>query len=77
MPTFKTFDGFRLEVRSREHNPPHFHILGPDHHALVDIQTLQVIEGTCSRKMLAETVAWAADKTEALMTEWRRLNERD
>ncbi|MCJ2036408.1 DUF4160 domain-containing protein [Methylobacterium sp. J-068] len=77
MPTFQNFDSFRLEVRSRDHNPPHFHIVGPDHHALVNIQTLQVMEGTLTRKMLAEAVTWAAENTDALMNEWRRLNERD
>ncbi len=76
MPTFKQFDSFKLEVRSREHNPPHFHILNGDFHALVDIKTLQVIEGTYNRKALAEAVAWAADHTDALLTEWKRLNER-
>ncbi|WP_279358620.1 DUF4160 domain-containing protein [Methylobacterium indicum] len=77
MPTFHRFDGFRIEVRSRDHNPPHFHMIGPDFHALVDIRTLQVIEGTYTRPALAETLAWAAGRTEALLAEWRRLNERD
>jgi hypothetical protein len=77
VPTFKRFDGFKIDLRSRDHNPPHFHMIGPDFHALIDIQTLRVIEGTYERKALAEAVAWAADQTEALMTEWRRLNERD
>lgn len=77
MPTYKRFDNFKIDMRSRDHNPPHFHMIGPDFHALVDIQTLQVIEGTYERKALAEAVTWAADQTEALMTEWRRLNERD
>lgn len=77
MPTFHRFDSFRIDVRSRDHNPPHFHMISPDHHALVDIQTLQVIEGTYTRKMLAEAIEWAAGQTEPLMAEWRRLNERD
>ncbi len=77
MPTFKEFDSFRLEARSRDHNPPHFHIVGSDHHALVSIQTLQIIRGTCGRKMLAVAVTWAAENTDALMNEWIRLNERD
>ena len=76
VPTFHRFDGFRIEVRSRDHSPPHFHMIGPDFHALVDIRTLQVIEGTYSRRALAEVVDWASVRTEALMVEWRRLNER-
>lgn len=77
MPTFKRFHGFRVEVRSRDHAPPHFHLIGPDFHALVDIRTLQVIEGTYSRIALAEVLAWAADHNDALLAEWSRLNERD
>ncbi|KNY22885.1 DUF4160 domain-containing protein [Methylobacterium sp. ARG-1] len=76
MPTFHRFDGFRIEVRSRDHSPPHFHMIGPDFHALVDIRTLQVIQGTYSRKALAMVVDWASLHIEALMIEWRRLNER-
>ncbi|EAS2265026.1 DUF4160 domain-containing protein, partial [Salmonella enterica] len=57
-------------------SPPHFHMIGPDFHALVDIRTLQVIQGTYSRKALAVVVDWASVHTEALMIEWRRLNER-
>lgn len=76
MPTFHRFDGFKMEVRSRDHNPPHFHMIGPDFHALIDIRTLQVIEGTYTRRALAEARAWAAGETETLMAEWRRLNER-
>lgn len=77
MPTFHRFDGFRIDLRSRDHNPPHFHLIGPDFHALIAIRTLEVLEGTYSRRALAEAVAWAAGRTDELMTEWMRLNERD
>ncbi|WP_093569956.1 DUF4160 domain-containing protein [Methylobacterium sp. 174MFSha1.1] len=77
MPTFHRFASFRIDVRSRDHNPPHFHIIGPDFHALVDIRTLPVIEGTYTRSALAEALAWAAGRTEALLAEWSRPNERD
>ncbi|MCJ2012579.1 DUF4160 domain-containing protein [Methylobacterium sp. J-076] len=77
MPTVHRCDGFRIDIRSRDHNPPHFHMIGPDFHALVSIRTLEVLEGTYTRKALAEAVAWAGQRTDALMSEWRRLNERD
>ncbi|WP_409567604.1 DUF4160 domain-containing protein [Methylobacterium sp. J-030] len=73
---FYCFDGFRIEVRSRAHSPPHFHMIGSDFHALIDLRTLQVIRGTYTRRSLAEVVAWASGQTEALMAEWRRPNER-
>lgn len=76
MPTFHRFAGFRIEVRARDHSPPHFHMIGPDFHALIDIRTLKVLQGTYTRKALAEVIAWASGQTGALMQEWRRLNER-
>lgn len=76
MPTYHRFDGLRIEVRSRDHGPPRFPVIGPDFHALIDIRSSQVIQGTYTRKPLAEVVAWASGRSEALMREWRRLNER-
>ena len=77
MPTFKRFHAFRVDVRSRDHAPPHFHVIGPDFHAVVGILDLQVQRGTISRKAYAEVIEWAAANTAPLMAEWRRLNERD
>jgi hypothetical protein len=77
VPTFHRFSGFRLDVRSRDHAPPHFHVIGPDFHVLIGIRDLQVIGGTIPRKAYAEAVAWAADHIDDLLAEWCRLNERD
>ena len=77
MPTYKVFDAFRVEVRSRDHAPPHFHVVGPEVHALIKIKDLQVLRGTISRKAYVEVVAWAEAREDELMAEWRRLNERD
>lgn len=77
VPRFKAFGAYQIDVRSRDHNPPHFHLIGPDFHALVDIQTLQVIAGTYKAKPLAEAIAWAADHEAELLAEWAHLNERD
>jgi hypothetical protein len=35
------------------------------------------MRGTITRRVLAEVVAWASGRTDELMAEWRRLNERD
>ena len=79
MPTFKRFNGFQIDVRSRDHNPPHFHLVDPDHECLVDLRTLQVMCGSYSRKVLAAAIAWVSegDNIDDLLKEWSRLNERD
>lgn len=77
VPTYHEFDSFRVEVRSRDHNPPHFHAVGPDFHALIGIRDLQIIRGEISRKAYAEVVAWASGREAELLDEWNRLNARD
>ena len=59
--------------------PPHFHLRGPDSRASVDMVTLEVIAGKASKKDLAEVKEWAAkpENLALLVSEWRRLNERE
>ena len=62
-----------------DHNPPHFHLRGPNSKALINIVTLEVMAGKVSKTDLAEVRAWAAkpENLALLVAEWRRLNERE
>ena len=77
MPKFHQFDGYRVDVRSRDHNPPHFHAIGPDFHALIRIDTFEVMRGEVPRQVFKEVVGWAIGRRDDLLAEWRRLNERE
>lgn len=44
----------KIYIYPGDHNPPHFHLRGPDSRALVEIVTLKVIAGKASRKDLEE-----------------------
>ena len=77
MPIFHQFDGFRLDVRSRDHNPPHFHVIGADFHATIRIDTLEIMRGRIPNKVFREVADWASGRRDSLLAEWRRLNERD
>lgn len=63
-----------LEVRGRDHNPPHVHVIGPDFAAQVDIKTLAVIEGGMPRAIAKLALTWAEANRERLIAEWNRLN---
>lgn len=69
----------KIYIYPGDHNPPHFHLKGPDSRALVEIVTLEVIAGKASRKDLEEVREWARkeEKLMLLVSEWRRLNERE
>ena len=69
----------KIYIYPADHNPPHFHLRGPNSRALVDIVSLEVIAGKASRKDLAEVRQWAEkpENLAVLVSEWRRLNERE
>lgn len=45
MPTISSFYGILIQMFWGGHAPPHFHALYAEHEALINIQTLGVIEG--------------------------------
>jgi hypothetical protein len=45
MPTIASFYGILIQIFWREHGPPHFHALYAEHEALIDIRTLEVMQG--------------------------------
>lgn len=56
-----------------DHPPPHFHVLGRDGAAQVEIETLEVI-ATSGRIDLREALAWAAEHRDELRAHWTRLS---
>jgi len=70
MPTISQFFGIVIQMFWREHAPPHFHALYGEHEALIDIQTLVVIQGSLPRRALSLTIEWASAHREELMEDW-------
>jgi hypothetical protein len=61
MPTISAFYGILIQIFWRDHGPPHFHALCAEHEALIDIRTLEVIEGSLPRRALALVLEWASE----------------
>jgi Domain of unknown function (DUF4160) len=76
MPTLQRFGSVSVRVYADDHRPPHFHIVGPDFHALVRISDLTVIAGEARPTQIAEALAWAETHREMLALRWAELNER-
>lgn len=54
-----------------DHNPPHFHARYGGQRALVVIDTLAVLEGRLSPRVLGLVTEWAALHREELREDWR------
>lgn len=74
MPTLKRFGRWRVNVYGPgDHNPPHFHVAGPDHDMLVDAATLRVIHGD-PRLIPPEVMEWAGENKDAIVAMFKALN---
>jgi hypothetical protein len=76
MPTIVTIGNIRIRMFADDHNPPHFHVLTPDHEALVLISDFTVLRGSIDRRSYEIALRWASENRELLDNEWQRLNER-
>lgn len=69
------FEIFRIIIRMfyNEHNPPHFHAYYNDFKAEIDIQSLEILKGYLSKRIVALTVEWALDHRSELMNDWNLM----
>lgn len=65
-----------IRVYANDHLPPHFHVIGPDDEALVEIATQAVWAGALPRRHQREVVAWIAANIATIAAEWNRINPR-
>lgn len=77
MPTLQRFGAASIRMYADDHNPPHFHIVGPDFQVLVRISDLMVVAGEASPNQITDALQWAKDNQEMLALKWIELNERE
>ena len=74
MTTVRRFGKRRLAIFV-DHNPPHFHVLGPDCSVVVDLRTFEIIEGNLGASDIAEILTWSRANAKRLWAVWRGLND--
>jgi len=74
MPTVKVIDSIKIDIYSREHPPPHFHVLYAEHEELIVIGTLDTYIGRVPSAQRKKVIAWAKDNQPYLMGIFKQLN---
>lgn len=59
---------------SRDHLPPHFHVLYAEYEALIEINSLKIIRGSLPGKPLQKVNKWAASNQKMLLNNFFILN---
>lgn len=70
MPVISRFLGIVIKMYFSDHNPPHFHAQYGEQAGLIDIQTLRMIEGDLSPRVLKLVLEWASGHQTQLLQMW-------
>ena len=71
MPEVSRFFGIIIAMYYNDHSPPHFHARYGDQKALISIESLTILRGQLSPRVLGLVVEWASAHQSELMEDWR------
>lgn len=70
MPEICRFLGIVISMYFNEHNPPHFHVRYNDYRAVMDIRSLNVLDGQLPARVRGLVEEWAELHREELLSMW-------
>ncbi len=70
MPEISRFFGIVITMYYNDHPPPHFHVRYGQQKAIVDIQTLSILEGKLSSRVFGLVREWAEMRQAELLANW-------
>jgi hypothetical protein len=65
---------YRLEIRERDHNPPHAHLVGGEYDVVIYLGTLQS-EGEWPKGLKDEVLLWIKGNYKDFMEEWNKWHK--
>lgn len=65
-------DKYRIELRERDHLPPHVHLTGGGVDVLISLEVVAVTQGKAPAKVLQEALAWITANQAELLKEWKK-----
>jgi len=74
MPTFYIINGVKIVFYFDDHNPPHFHAIIAEYDALIQIETLEILEGELPKNKRKKVLEWASKNKAELQEIWDQLN---
>ncbi|MGD1861292.1 MAG: DUF4160 domain-containing protein [Leptolyngbyaceae cyanobacterium] len=70
MPEVSRCFGIVVAMYYNDHTPPHFHVRYGKQKAIVEIDTLSILEGKLNPRTLGLVVEWAAQHQTELQQNW-------
>jgi hypothetical protein len=76
MPTLKIIDNIKIDIYSRDHPPPHFHVKFAEFEELIEIETLETYAGKIPKVHRKKVTDWALENKLFLLGVFNKLNPR-
>lgn len=72
MPVISSFYGLvvRMYFKQSEHNPPHFHVEYGEYRGVIEISTLNMLEGNLPLRARVLIMDWGIQHQDELMEIW-------
>lgn len=77
MPEISRFYGIIIRMFYNDHNPPHFHVIYQDNEALIDINTLKIMNGSLPKRAKSLAVEWAIEHRDELLANWQKARNNE
>jgi hypothetical protein len=77
MPEISRFYGIIIRMFYNDHNPPHFHVIYQDNEALIDINTLKIMNGSLPKRAKALAIEWAIEHRDELLANWQKARNNE
>jgi hypothetical protein len=71
VPTISEFYGILIRMYFMDHAPPHFHAIYGNHEVVIDIRTLESIQGSLPRRAMGFVLEWASQHRDELQEDWQ------
>lgn len=76
MPEISRFLGIIITLYYNDHPPPHFHVRYNQQKAIIDIETLSILQGKLSPRILNLVLEWAVIHKAELQENWLRASKK-
>ncbi|MGL5576181.1 MAG: DUF4160 domain-containing protein [Sarcina sp.] len=70
MPVITRFYGIIIKMYPNDHLPPHFHAMYGEYAGLIDIRSLEMLEGDLPKRALKLIKEWSCEHQKELMEMW-------
>ncbi len=62
---------YRLQLREKDHEPMHVHLVGGEVNARFDLMTLNLVAGSVPAELKQEVLTWLREHQAELIEEWK------